>query len=91
MRIGTYSPEISGDTIDEVFAKAHVYGFQDMQYDFATSHGDTVPRAFYPDELKELKEAMEKYDIRITAINGTFNMIDPDKESFLYSLNRGGR
>ena len=80
MRIGTYSPEISGNTIDEVFAKAHAYGFQDMQYDFSTSHGDTIPRVFFPDELKKLKESMEKYDIRITAINGTFNMIDPDKE-----------
>ena len=79
MRIGTYSPEISGDTIDEVFSKAHAYGFQDMQYDFSSSHGDTVPREFYPDELQEIREAMEKYDIRITAINGTFNMIDPDK------------
>lgn len=80
MRIGTYSPEISGNTIDELFANAAAYGFQDMQYDFSSSHGDTVPRSFYPTELEELKDAMKKYDIRITALNGTFNMIDPDKE-----------
>ena len=36
-----------------------------MQYDFSSSHEDTVPREFYPDELQEIREAMEKYDIRI--------------------------
>lgn len=80
MRIGTYSPEIPGDSIDELFRNAAACGFQDMQYDFSSSHGDTLPRAFFTEELKALKEASEKYDIRITAINGTFNMIDPDKD-----------
>ena len=79
MRLGTYSPEISGNSIDEVFRKASDYGFGEMQYDFSTSHGDTIPRAFFDDELDQLKEASKKYNIAITAINGTFNMIDPDK------------
>lgn len=79
MKLGTYSPEISGNTVDEVFKKAAAYGFEEMQYDFVTSHGETIPRAFYPDELELIKEASEKYGVTITAINGTFNMIDPDK------------
>ena len=79
MRIGAYSPEISGDSIDEIFKNAAAYGFQDMQYDFSSSHGDTLPREFFPDELAEIKEAKERFKIRITALNGTFNMIDPDK------------
>ncbi len=79
MRLGAYSPEIGGNSIDEVFKNAASYGFSEMQYDFSTSHSDTLPRAFYPTELEELKEASGKYGIAITAINGTFNMIDPDK------------
>lgn len=79
MRIGAYSPEISGRSVDEVFKKAASYGFHEMQYDFVTSHGETIPRGFYEDELDQIKAASEQYDIKITAINGTFNMIDPDK------------
>ena len=78
MKLGAYSPEISGNSVDEVFRKAAGYGFEEMQYDFSTSHGDTLPRAFYPDELDEIRAASRQYGVAITAVNGTFNMIDPD-------------
>ena len=79
MKLGFYSPEISGQNVGEVFAKAKGYGFTEVQYNFLTSHREEMPGEFYPGELEEIAEAALKNGIRITAVNGTFNMVDRDR------------
>ena len=79
MKLGFYSPEISGRNVGEVFAKAKGYGFTEVQYNFLTSHREEMPGEFYPGELEEVAEAALKNGIRITAVNGTFNMVDRDR------------
>ena len=80
MNLGFYSPEISGATVGEVFRKARGLGFTEVQYNFKTTHGEEMPADFYPGELEETARAAEEYGIRITALNGTFNMVDSDRE-----------
>ena len=42
MRLGFYSPEIKGQDVHEVFAKARAYGFTEFQYHSLTSqHGES--------------------------------------------------
>ena len=80
MRLGFYSPEIKGQDVHEVFAKARAYGFTEVQYNFLTSHQEEMPADFWPDELQQVAGAAKEQGIRITAVNGTFNMVDSDKE-----------
>ncbi|MBR6323073.1 MAG: sugar phosphate isomerase/epimerase [Lachnospiraceae bacterium] len=80
MKLGFYSPEISGQNVQEVFEKARAYGFTEVQYNFLTSHGEEMPAVFYPEELEEVAKAAAECGIRITAVNGTFNMVDNDRE-----------
>ena len=80
MELGFYSPEIKGRDVSEVFAKAQAYGFTEVQYNFLTSHQEEMPAEFRPDELEEVAAAASANGIRITAVNGTFNMVDSDKE-----------
>ncbi len=80
MKLGFYSPEIAGRNVDEVFARAKDYGFTEVQYNFLTSHGEEMPAEFAPGELEEIAAAAMKQGIRITAVNGTFNMVDRNRE-----------
>ena len=80
MKLGFFSPEISGTDVEEVFAKARTLGFSQVQYDFFTSHHEEMPASFFPDELARIAAAAKENGIEITAINGTFNMVDPDRE-----------
>jgi sugar phosphate isomerase/epimerase len=79
MEIGFFSPEIEGDDVLSVFEQGSRLGFTRVQYSFASSHGEEMPARFFPDELDKIREASQRFHINITAINGTFNMIDPDK------------
>lgn len=80
MELGFYSPEISGKDTAEVFAKARAYGFSEVQYNFLTSHKEEMPGEFFSGELKEVAAAAQDQGIRITAVNGTFNMVDSNKD-----------
>ena len=80
LELGAFSPEIERDGVDAVFAEAARLGFTHMQYDFVTSHGEEMPDAFHPGELEAVTDASRRHGIRISAINGTFNMADPVPE-----------
>jgi sugar phosphate isomerase/epimerase len=80
MQLGFYTPEIALPTVDAVFGKAAALGFTQVQYDFITSHGEEMPEAFHEGELDEVRAACAKHGIAVTAINGTFNMVDRDEE-----------
>ncbi len=81
MKIGAFSPEIRLKTVEAVFEEASRMGFTQMQYDFATSHGEEMPADFHPGELERIASAGRLYGIEILAVNGTFNMIDTDLAS----------
>ena len=80
MELGFFSPEIKGRDVTEVFAKARAYGFSEVQYDFLTTHGEEMPAAFYPEELEQINAVAKANEIRVTAVNGTFNMVHDDPE-----------
>ncbi len=91
MELGFFSPEISGDNAEEVFRKARAYGFTEVQYDFITSHREEMPESFFPGELEQVKSAAERCGIRITAVNGTFNMVDSDDQRLAEYIRRFGK
>ncbi|MDL2234208.1 sugar phosphate isomerase/epimerase, partial [Ruminococcaceae bacterium OttesenSCG-928-L11] len=78
MELGAYSPEIEAQSVGECFAKARQLGFTRMQYNFLTSHGEEMPERIGSDALTEIRAAADSTGIAIEAVNGTFNMADPD-------------
>ena len=88
MQIGAFSPEIHASDVEGVFARAQALGFTQMQYDFISSHGEEMPEAFYPNEVERVAQAARDYGIQITAVNGTFNMIDRDEALLQENIRR---
>lgn len=80
MKLGFFSPEIQGGSVESVFAEAARLGFSQVQYSFETSHGEEMPASFHPGELERVKAAGAEHGITFAAVNGTFNMIDPNRE-----------
>lgn len=78
MELGAFSPELAGSDPETVFAKARQLGFTQMQYSFSTSHGEEMPTALYQGEAETVADAARRQGIRIVAVNGTYNMADPD-------------
>ena len=78
MKTGAFSPEIPAGSAAELFRKAKGYGFDLMQFDYASVDKEEMP-AIIPDSLnKEIAEEAARNGIEIVAVNGTFNMAHPD-------------
>jgi sugar phosphate isomerase/epimerase len=76
--MGAFSPEIARNSLDEVFRAAARLGFTQMQYAFVSSHGEEMPERLHPGEAEQVADAARRHGIRIVAVNGTYNMADPD-------------
>ena len=78
MKLGTFSPEISAGSTEELFQKAKDYGFSQMQFDYESAGIEEMPE-FVPDSLnQEIANEAVRNEIEIVAVNGTFNMAHPD-------------
>ncbi len=78
-KLGMFSPEISRDTVERLFDAAAVYGFEAMQFDFLSVCGEELPRRVDREIIGRIKRASSASGVEICAVNGTFNMISPDK------------
>ena len=79
MKMGAFSLELSAGSAAELFRKAKEYGFDQMQFDYASVDKDEMPE-FIPDSLnREIADAAVQNGITIAAVNGTFNMAHPDR------------
>jgi len=77
--LGTYSPEIRRDTIERYFDAVALYGFKEVQFDFQTACGAQMPEAISEATICRIRKAADAHGVRICAVNGTFNMIHPDR------------
>lgn len=78
MQTGAFSPEISAGSAAELFTKAKNYGFNLMQFDYASVCEEEMPSSI-PDSLnREIMNEAVRNGIKIAAVNGTFNMSHPE-------------
>lgn len=78
-KLGMFSPEITRDTVERLFDAAAVYGFEAMQFDFLSVCAEEMPHAVDAKTIRRIKNASLASGVGICAVNGTFNMIHPDK------------
>lgn len=88
MKLGMYSIEIERPSVGELFEAAAGYGFTCMQFDFSSVGEEQMPLHIQERLLKEIRRCADENGIEIVAVNGTFNMIHPDREVRLEGLRR---
>lgn len=79
MKLGMYSLEIQRPTAEGLFDAIGKAGFSQVQFDFASVCSEQMPLAFADGRLAEIRRLSERFGVEIAAVNGTFNMIHPDK------------
>ncbi len=78
MSLGIFTPEVAAATPAELFEKIKNYGFTQVQFDFLSVLGEEVP-ADIPDALlAECRAQADKNGVKVTVVNGTYNMAHPD-------------
>jgi sugar phosphate isomerase/epimerase len=88
MELGIFSPEIGAKSVSELFEKVRNYGLSLMQLSFESICKEEMPVTI-PDEcLNEISRQMKETDVKVVAVNGTFNMAHPDKEIRLSGAKR---
>lgn len=78
--IGIFSKTYSGETVDKVFENMTSDGIYSTQFNLLSAGIETMPAAIDEEKVIEIERAVKKYNIKICALSGTFNMIDPDIE-----------
>lgn len=79
MKLGMYSIEIQRPTTKGLFAAIKEAGFSQVQFDFSSVCDEQMPLRIEPGLLADVSSQAERHGVEITAVNGTFNMIHPDK------------
>ena len=80
MELGMYSVELKRPDAESLFAAVREYGFTAMQFNYSSVYGEEMPLHIESEMTARIRSAAEKNGVKIVAVNGTFNMIHPDKE-----------
>ena len=78
---GLYTPELKRTSLNETFAAIKGYGVTDVQFNFISVCGEELPAEIEPGLPEEIGLTAKAAGITISAVNGTFNMIHPDKSA----------
>lgn len=69
------------DTLEASLDAVAALGVGWIQFDLSSAGLPTLPESISPEDIDRIKEACAARAIRIAAVAGTYNMIDPDLEA----------
>ncbi len=81
MEIGIFSKTYDTKTAEETFRCLAGDGIFHTQFNFQSCGLAPTPEEVPEQVLDEIRRAASAYGVRIDALTGTFNMIDPDEEA----------
>lgn len=78
MEIGICTTDFPAQPLESLFAKIAGYGFSQVQFDFASIGEEEMPARIEPDLIERILRTARENHLELVAVNGTFNIIDPD-------------
>lgn len=78
--LAMYSPELRRDTVERLFDAVKLYGFEQVQFDFLSVCEEELPPSLEAPLLDRVKLAAADRCLTICAVNGTFNLIHPNRQ-----------
>ena len=78
MKLGICTSDYPVQSLDSLCDSIEQVGFSQVQFSFETIGEEELPAIIKLDQIKQINRAFEARDLEMTAINGTFNAIDPD-------------
>jgi sugar phosphate isomerase/epimerase len=90
MELGIFSKTFARPSLEGVFDAVVAHGFRSVQFNLECAGLPPLPDLIEPEEADRIRRAAGARDIRIAAVSGTFNMIDPDRQKREKNLGRLG-
>jgi sugar phosphate isomerase/epimerase len=78
MEIGIFAKTFSQPTLEQTLDDVLRHGLRTVQFNMACAGLPSLPATIEPDLAERIRVAHESRGIRMCAVSGTFNMIDPD-------------
>ena len=79
MEIGICTTDFSTQSVEALFEKIAGYGFSQVQFNFASIGEEEMPAQIDNSLIDKILRAARDWHLEIVAVNGTFNIIDPDQ------------
>jgi sugar phosphate isomerase/epimerase len=78
MQLGIFAKTFVRPNVEETFKAIAYYGFKAVQFNMSTVGLESLPHKISEEEIREIQQASQKYNIQLSALSGTFNMAHPD-------------
>jgi sugar phosphate isomerase/epimerase len=88
MDIGICTTDFAPHSIPTLFSKIKQYGFTQVQFNFASIGQPDLPAKIDHTLICQINQAVAEQGLDVVAINGTFNMIDPDQDRLEQNIER---
>ncbi|MEJ7838835.1 MAG: sugar phosphate isomerase/epimerase [Thermomicrobiales bacterium] len=88
MRTGIFESVYPEALLGDRFGSMAKHGFTAVQFNLASIGLQTLPEEIPETARTEILEAVNSHDISLSALAGTFNMIDPDLSTRMDNLSR---
>jgi len=88
MQIGIFSKTFTRPTLGSVLDAVAGHGLHAVQFNMSCAGVDEMPDEIAPALIATIRQAMEARRITMSALSGTFNMIDPNRAERAAGLRR---
>src|SRR5580704_17367297 len=79
--LGLLSPEFPSVSLSANLDAIAATGAVSVQFDLASAVGHTFPTELSQDAVEAIKAGFSERQLRLAALSGTYNMIDPDLQA----------
>jgi sugar phosphate isomerase/epimerase len=79
-KLGLLSPEFPAGSLEENLAAMSSAGAIGAQFDLVNAVGETFPAELRDEEVQAVRNGFAHYALELSALSGTYNMIDPDPQ-----------
>ena len=78
--LGIFSRTYEVKDLEETCRRMRAQGLFHTQFNLSNTGLDTLPEHADEETLEKIRKITKRYEIKLDALSGTFNMIDPDPE-----------
>ena len=80
MELGIFSKTFQRETVEDAFEAVHGHGLSCVQFNWETAGLPGMPDSVSRELCTRVRETAANFEISISAVSGTFNIIHPDAE-----------
>lgn len=86
MKLGIFSKTFADLDFETAMQKINDYNLNYIQFNFANIGLKSMPEIVTEDEIRNIASITKKYSVKISAISGTFNALEQNKEKLEQNL-----